>query len=761
MKRIIAAIAALLMLVPLFISPTSAANENETFYSVSTRFHGINIERAADSLVLYTHLGQQTKTNEWGYEIVCTGGFVSAVGGNNNRVPSEEGSLVASAHGECVTWLQENVKIGMRVSYDINTQMVTFTYDEEAALQGMHIQVDALWEAYNNAITKFDNFDYKATKTAIENLEADIDKTKAAYEETGDSAVLANAASGFGEKADQIAVLISESPTVEYRGAWVRATQTTALQVDNYVQTLYENGLNLLCVETLVDSTMIMPMPEDSLFEHDPALNGFDLLQAYIDACHKRGMELHIWLPVFYVGDGGSANVSRSVGIKKPEWRSKSSNGNVTDTGGYVMLDPANPEVQDFLIETYRYILETYDIDGFQLDYIRYFERTATYDMGYNEGAMREFFAKYAERPRYDTTWKKWDEWVQFRCDKITDFVRKVRNLIDEVNPDVLLGADVVPDPTDSKAKNYQDYFKWLDEGLLDIVFPMAYGYGWEDAIKKQVASCGSNAFIAVGLGIFMDEMTPVIMDEQANFNTAAAADGSVYFSSYWFLRKNTGTILLNGVYRNKAITPTFDIKQASLEKIKYAKDRINNIILPLEGITQEGADQVIKALDELAASIESGYQLGEQKYYFDPLKYYNVKKAIDDADPTANAWVRMNDDLTSIVKAYSVQSKAGDEVILRILTEEQEVEEFIVEVEVEAQKANESNAQETTGDDSKKNIIPIIIIVGCIAIGVLAVVVAVIVATSGPKKSKNEIAEEVAPQEEKNENKPENEEQE
>ncbi len=753
MKRIIASIAAFLSLSPLFAATVSAApskNEsNETFYSIGTTFAGTNIPRAADSMVIYNVQGRTTDTNEWGYEVVCTGGYVSQVGGNNNLVPNVEGSLVVSAHGVCVTWLQENVKIGMRVEYDVMEKTVTFTYDEESALQGMRIHVDALRDSYKKATDKFDNFDYKAADKAIKDLEAVIEKAKADYEASGDSEALAETAAGFEAKADEVAVLISESPTVEYRGVWVRATQTNALQVDDYVQTLYENGINLICVETLQDSTMIMPMPEDSLFEHDPSLNGFDLLQAYIDACHKRDMELHIWLPVFYVGDGGSANVVRSVGTKKPEWRSKSSNGRIDENGGYVMLDPANQEVQDFLIESYRYILENYDIDGFQLDYIRYFERNENYDMGYNEGAIREFYTKHAERPRYDTSWKLWNEWVQFRCDKVTEFVRKVRNLIDEVSPEVLLGADVVPDPTDSKAKNYQDYFKWLEEGLLDIVFPMAYGYGYEDAIRKQVASCGDDALIAVGLGIFMDEMTPVIMDEQANFNTAAAADGSVYFSSYQYLRKETGKLLLKGVYRNQAITPTLDIKKATIAKINYAKDRINNIILPLGGIDEEGAKAIVAALDELAASVENGYVLNDQKYAFDPLLHYNVKKAIDDANASANAWTRMNEDLTSIIKAYSVQSKAGDETILRILSDE-EVEPFIEEVEKWQASLNE------TEEPEKKNkfLVPILVASGCALVALFSVIGALLFAKKDNKKKEPNIkTEELVSEKNKNEN--------
>ena len=192
----------------------------------------------------------------------------------------------------------------------------------------------------------------------------------------------------------------------------------------------------------------------------------------------------------------------------------------------------------------------------------------------------------------------------------------------------------------------------------------------------------------------------------------------------------------MKGVYRNKAITPTFDIKKAAIEKINYAKDRITSIILPLDGISQEGADEVIKALDELAASIESGYELGDNKYPFDPLKHYNVKKAIDDAKPDANAWVRMNDDLASIVKAFSVQSKAGDEVIIKTLADEKEVEDFVLEVELEQQKANESNAQEQN-EENNSNWIIIVIIAVCAFVGISAVIIAIVIVSKSKKSNK------------------------
>ncbi len=644
------------------ITISNKSLDADIFYTLTTSIRGVNTERDQNTIVVYNQPDTLTGTNEWGYEIICDGGYVTSLGGNNSKVPSAEGSLVVSGHGDKVTWLQNNVKIGMQVTYDAVKKTISFSYNEQSAIMGMKIYVDGLWDKYNTAIARYDNFDYTSAKAEIEKLEDKIDAAKSAYEKDGDARALANASKAIEEEATQVALTISESPTVEYRGVWVRPNETSKQQVEDLIEKLHKNGINTVCVETLLNCTMIMPMPEDSLFEQDPVLkaNNVDLLQAYIDACHERGMELHVWMPVFYVGDKGSANISRSVGMKKPEWRSMSSNGSVDENGGYVMIDPGNEEVKSFLLDSYRYILENYDIDGFQLDYIRYFQSTDTYDMGYNRETVAKFFSKYGQQPQYNKNWPLWDEWVQFRCDNVTDFVRRMRALIDEIRPDVLLGADVVPDPTESKSLNYQDYFLWLDEGLLDIVFPMAYGNGHEEAIRMQVESCGDSAMIAVGLGIFMAEMTPSIMDEQANFNTSANADGSVYFSASQYLSKDTGEFLLKGVYRNSAVTPTYDTKDSTLAKIEYAKSRINNIIKPLGGINEADAKAIVAALDAFGKTLETKDSNGKQQAY-DAIKYAWVEKKIKDSAATDQAKERMLDDLESIVKAYSVQSKNGD----------------------------------------------------------------------------------------------------
>ncbi len=624
------------------------------YYTVTKDLDGVNTVRGTDMLVVYNKPGTKTGTNDWGYEVICTDGTVTSIGGNDNTVPTERNSFVVSGHGASVTWIRENVKLGMTVKYDVANKTISFAYDSNAVIIGMDLNVKTLWESYDAALKRYDNFNYASAKAAIEELENSIAAAKGDYLKNKDDGALVIARDNVESRAVEIRLMLSESRTAEYRGVWLRPTDTGVKQVEETVQKLYERGINMISIETIYDCTMIMPMPDDCLFDTNPKFAHFDMLQAYIDACHARGMELHLWFPIFYVGNVESANVKRCVGVKKPEWLCLSSNGKtVEDTEGYYMLDPANEEARSYLLSTYKYILEKYDVDGFQLDYIRFFTRTATFDMGYNEATLDAFEAEYGVRPQYNTNASYWNDWVDFRCAYVDSFVGQMRKLIDEVAPGVLLGADVVPDPTDGISHNYQNYFTWLNNKWIDILFPMSYGHGYDDAIIAQTQRCGDSAFIAVGLGTFMAELGADTMQQQASFNTSVYTDGSVYFEATAYLNKSVGEHLANGVYRNKAIAPAFDIKATGIAQLDYMKERINNILIPLGGITEDGGKKVIAAIDAFCATLtDNGYGSSE---------YDALVAAVNSSDGDDTAKSRMLSDAAIAVKAYKVKGKTVD----------------------------------------------------------------------------------------------------
>lgn len=637
----------------LMITVSDEPIKKSEFYTLSLAFHGRNGARYTDNVIIYDKAGTRTATNNWGYEVTVTGGIVTAMGGNNSLVPTEPGSFVVSGHGKNVDWLKANIKLGMKVTVSDADGKVIFTYDAEAAQYEYEALVSALGKRLAVAKEQFLNIDVQAAENAVKDIETRFAALKAELARGGDGEKFASECSKLRADITKCELSLSESRTVEYRGVWIRPTQKTAAEVDEYVETLYNNGINMLCIETIYDCTFIMPMPKGSLFVQNPKFNGFDVLAAYLESCHKRGMELHLWLPIFYCGNETSSNAYLSVGKKKPEWLSVSSNGDKAATLGYMMLDPSNEEVREFLLSNYRYILEKYDIDGFQLDYIRYFESGGTYDLGYNKGALDAFEEKYGVRPKYDKTASYWNDWVQFRCDQVTEFVMRVRKLVDEVRPDVLLSADVGPDPTVAKNTLYQDYITWLENGWLDMLFPMAYGYGYTDAVAKQLEKAAGKAYVVVGMGIFTEELTPADMQRQTeDYRVLAPSgdDGECYFESSAFLSKNTGEYLANGVYSRKAITPTSDTVAAAKAILDYGRERIENIILPAGAVGSDNASAIIGAISALAETVTENS--------FDSTAYSTLLKLVADSDMTDLARAAVMKDIDRFAKIYTVMNK-------------------------------------------------------------------------------------------------------
>ena len=582
--------------------PVNVVTANATEYSVSTYIDGVNVPRLTDFMVIYNHCGDYTYTNEWGYEVVVTSGVVTAVGGNNSYIPEEENSFVISGHGVSVNWLKENVVIGMKASYD--QWELTFTYDKETTLINLETGYNDLLDKFGLALQNYRIIDYDIISAGIDKIALDYNEVVSAYEADNSYDVEA-AAAPIIKEIEELSYLCTESASVEIRGVWIRPTQTTAAQVEEYVGQLYDAGINMVCIETLYNSTMIMPMPKDSLFEQNPEWKGFDMLQAFIDACHKRDMELHVWMPVYYVGHGNSSNYSKSVGAKKPEWLSLTNTGEYyapEDWNRYMFLSPANPEVKDFLLGTYEYILLNYDIDGFQLDYIRYTDRSSV-DFGYDEATLNAFKAEYGIKPSYDTGASYWNNWVAFRADCVTDMVRSVRELVNRIRPQAVLSADVGADLSYAYSNLYQDSKKWLREGLLDMIHPMAYGEGYVAMMDSLLAITG-NCYVGVGLGAFVTEFDASDMLRQAAAMAKIKADGSVFFEAGSYLSKGIGDLLTSSLYRNRALSPAYDERMSVALLIQQAKTRIEQVILPHEGITSAQAVDIITLLDAATATV-------------------------------------------------------------------------------------------------------------------------------------------------------------
>lgn len=696
-------------------------------YEIKLTIDGTNCSRYEDQLILYTRAGQPTGTNVWGYEVVVTDGVVTAIGGNNSIVPTEPNSCVLSGHGTKAQQLRDSIVLGMTVTS--NGSEYTFKYDSAAAAVALKITLGRIKEKLEDARSSFAMIDYDAAEKQIINLENSVNAALDAYKKDSDSDALNKKCKELTALCAKISNSMCESPAVEYRGVWIRPTQTTAKDVDEYVQRLYDAGINSICIETLYDSCMIMPMPEDSLFKQNPKWAGFDMLQAFIDSCHKRGMELHIWMPIFYVGHGDGANKNLSVGTKKPEWLSKNNVGKFfpSDTNEqFYMIDPSNSEACDFLIDTYKYILETYDIDGFEMDYIRYWANGAE-DWGYNEGLLKAFKDKYGVTPQYDTSASYWSDWCDFRASYVTAMVYRIRELVDQVKPGVLLTADVAADEHHSKRGVYQYYHEWLKAGVIDVLHPMAYGNSYYDRITEINEMCGDNCYLAVGLGTYDSEILTDALVEHTEHIVNVGGNGAVFFEAASYLARNLYSSL-EAMYSSRAVVPTAE--NAITLFINAESKRIDELMVPSGALSADLAAELKSAFAAYAASGRDdadALNTNKETLYTSITSVQNeaARKKLTAAANTLTRMMYINDRIDRDYKAPDVV-----EIPVTPSTKPDTSNNVSVSEDTSSDESDVSGGEKPAGTDP----IVIIVVVTVAALLIIAIVTAVIIKKNGKK---------------------------
>lgn len=561
----------------------------DPFYSFEYKADGVDSTRGADQMIIYTpNRGTTTKTNQWGYEItVDADGCVIAVGGNNSSIP--DGGFVVSAHGDAAELLSR-IYVGMSAEYSGTT--VRFLYDESSMLNSDVIKLQDAAKSVGKAAASGIMCDFSQAYTTLDQLERMLSTATEEYGRTHDVESYIAFSKKFGEALDEFHASVTESRPTEYRAVWIAYQYTDRAAIAGHVRSLYDCGVNAVCIQTQYSGYMIYPTESGSLFKQNPAFNGVDVLKIYIEECHALGMEIHVWVPVFFV----EKHSASPTGLRS-DWLLKNNNGGYVDGNGMYFLDPCNSEVRNFLIKTYKHLVTAYDIDGLQLDYIRFPSRSGT-DFGYNEATVNEFYKRYGVIPKYDTGASYWEDWCRFRCGYVTEFVRDVRKMLDEYAPDVMLTADVFPDFSTAWKTEYQDYGTWMKEGLLDAVFPMTYGkYSVTQCIPDIIEnSCGTP--VIAGIGIYENTVSPYDHLRQVQEARELGCIGTCSFSDIQFLKKEAGDILTKTVWRTRAGLPFGDRTQALHSLLLQAADRIK-AYMPLTGNAYAENADLLEALAE------------------------------------------------------------------------------------------------------------------------------------------------------------------
>ncbi|MBQ8501939.1 MAG: family 10 glycosylhydrolase [Bacteroides sp.] len=194
----------------------------------------------------------------------------------------------------------------------------------------------------------------------------------------------------------------------------------------------------------------------------------FDYLQAFIDEGHKLGLKVNASINTFVGGylcpyGLGSTGMLYRDGDKK-EWATVINHANglkntmdltdATTDSGARFLNPANDEVQEFLLQLLT-DLAKYDVDGIVLDRCRYDDYGLMSD--FSEESRTKFERYIGEtianwpsdvmapgtKSLPATPSKYFKLWLEFRAKTIHDFIVKAAEKVKSVNSDVRFGAYV------------------------------------------------------------------------------------------------------------------------------------------------------------------------------------------------------------------------------------------------------------------------------------------------------------------------------
>ncbi|MBE7559380.1 family 10 glycosylhydrolase [bacterium] len=287
-----------------------------------------------------------------------------------------------------------------------------------------------------------------------------------------------------------------------------------------------------------------------------------DALSRFITRAHKEGLEVYAYLATLV---GRTRDATGTILAAHPDWVMFDDRGRklsdytpsemAADWLEAVWLDPGHPEVGDYLERLYSEVLERYDLDGVQLDFIRYpsthaFSTGLYYPpnrtFGYNPAALAAYRIDGGSDPlellrqrrrhvqemgeaAYERACWQWDEW---RRERITGIVRRVRQARDRLRPAARLSASVIPFPERAYLTFYQDWPGWLESGLVDEVYLMSYtidGRLFSRQLRQAVEFAPQPARVIAGVGVYKNLADPDQLLRQMRFAQTHAGGWSLF----------------------------------------------------------------------------------------------------------------------------------------------------------------------------------------------------------------------------------------
>ncbi len=298
---------------------------------------------------------------------------------------------------------------------------------------------------------------------------------------------------------------------------------------------------------------------------------GWDPLETAVLEGHRRGLQVHAYMNVFpaWRTQKFPPVESGQLWHAHPDWFMVWGDGtkmlppdrddpNNRWGDWYSFISPGVPEVQDYLVEVFREVVEKYEVDGIHFDYIRYPSEIG--DFSYDARSLERFQRKYGHSPDQLP-----HQWIKWRSDQVTAVARRVYDTCCALRPGLIVSAAAIGDYPRGSVRYYQRSQEWMEEGILDIAMPMVYTAD-DDAFTTRVQNYRENCYgRLVYPGISAGRNNPEGLLRQIRISKELGCPGVAFFAySSFFPQHRPGPLaetLKAGPFAKKAPAPAADWK--------------------------------------------------------------------------------------------------------------------------------------------------------------------------------------------------------
>lgn len=276
----------------------------------------------------------------------------------------------------------------------------------------------------------------------------------------------------------------------ELRAAWISRFEwpggtesAIRSRITTMMETLAANNFNAVLFQIRGECNTLYPSPYEPW---GPQFNwtdpGWDPVAFAIEEAHRNGLEFHAYINTHTITSSvlppAQTTPQHMYNLHGPSaaesWAIHDANGNpVGVTDSYVWMSPGVPAAEAWTRQQVMYVVNTYNVDGIHFDRIR------TPGSQYSRDPIS--LARFAGDGNPDG-----EVWGDFMRSQITRQLRRIYAQVMQVKPHVKMSAAPfgicrrVPGGyqgtgTESYFVWYQDSFGWMQNGVLDCLFPQIY----------------------------------------------------------------------------------------------------------------------------------------------------------------------------------------------------------------------------------------------------------------------------------------------